>query len=128
MSALIRSIAVLMFVGMLMQINSVLLCCGLFYFNQKTISETLCERKMRECGGHCFLLKQINTTHDSHSAPSEKQASTKAFEELLNAMPGMLHDRQRSPLSAEPGNRFASAHPPLLPEGIKLQIDHPPKA
>jgi len=128
MSALTRSIAVLMLVGMLMQINSVLLCYGLFYLNQKTISETLCERKMRDCSGHCFLLKQINTTNDSHSAPSEKQASTKALEELLNAMPGLLPDRQRSPLSILTGARFASSQPPLLPEGVKFQIDHPPKA
>lgn len=128
MSALTRSIAVLMLVGMLMQINSVLLCYGLFYLNQKTISETLCERKMRDCSGHCFLLKQINTTNDSHSAPSEKQASTKALEELLNTMPGLLPDRQRSPLSVAPGNRFASSQPLLLPEGVKFQIDHPPKA
>jgi hypothetical protein len=76
MSALTRSIPVLMLVGMLLQINSVLVCYELFYLNQKVIAETLCERKITDCSGHCFLLKQIQTTRDSHSAPSEKQAST----------------------------------------------------
>ncbi len=128
MSALTRSIAVLMLVGMLMQINSVLLCYGFFYLNQKVIAETLCERKMTDCSGHCFLLKQISTTTDSHSVPSEKQPSTKVLEELLNAMPGLLPDHQYSSLSISTGSMFASAQPLLLPEGVTLQIDHPPKA
>jgi len=128
MSLLIRSIAVLMLVGMFLQINSVLVCCGLFSLNQKVITETLCERKMTDCSGHCFLLKKINTTSDTQQAPSGKQASTKMLEELLNVMPGLLPDHQHSPLSISTGNRFDSAQPSFLPDGVKIQIDHPPKA
>jgi len=127
MSVLSRSIAILMLVGMFLQINSVLVCCGLFSLNQKVIAETLCERKMKDCCGNCFLLKKINTTSDTQPAPSGKQASTKMLEELLNVMPGLLPEHQHSPLSISIGNRFDSDQASLLPDGVKIRIDHPPK-
>ena len=49
MSVANRSIAVLMLVGMLIQINSVFFCYGLFYLNQKAIAETVCEKKTMDC-------------------------------------------------------------------------------
>jgi hypothetical protein len=128
MSVQTRSIAVLMLVGMFLQINSALVCFGLFSLNQKVIAETLCERKMTDCCGHCFLLKKINSTNDTQPAPSGKQASTKTLEELLNVMPGLLPDHQHAPLRISIGNSFASAQASRLPDGVKIQIDHPPKA
>jgi hypothetical protein len=128
MSAQTRSIAVVMLLGMLLQINSVLICFGLFAFNQKVIAAKLCERKMTDCCGHCFLMKKINTTTDTQSAPSGKQASAKTLEELFNAMPALLPDLHRSPQSASIGKRFASNHASFLPDGVSSRIDHPPKA
>ncbi|MBV5303140.1 MAG: hypothetical protein JZU70_02910 [Chlorobium sp.] len=129
MSTLTRFIAGLMLIGILLQINSVFICCKLFSLNQKVIAETLCERKMTDCSGHCFLLKKINTTNDIQSTPSDKQASTKTMEELLlNAMPGLLPDRQHSPQCISASNWFTPYCVSFLPAGVKFQIDHPPKA
>jgi len=128
MSALTRYIAVLMLVGMLLQINSALVCYGLFTFNQKVIAENLCERKMTDCSGRCFLLKTINTTNDTQPAPSGKQASAKTLEELLNAMPGLLTDLQNPSLMISFGKRLAAGRAAFLPDGVTFQVDHPPKA
>ena len=113
---------------MLLQINSIFVCFGLFAFNQKVIAETLCERKIKDCCGHCFLLKKINTSNDTQSVPSGKQASTKTLEELLNAMPALLPDFQHTPQSIDTGNRYISGRASFLSDGVKFQIDHPPKA
>ena len=128
MSAQTRSITVLMLFGMLLQINSVLVCFGLFAVNQKVIAAKLCERKMTDCCGHCFLMKKINTTSDTQSAPSGKQASAKALEELFNAMPALLPDFHRSLQSESVGKRFASNRASFLPDGVRSRIDHPPKS
>jgi len=68
MSAATRSIAVLMLVGMFVQINCVFVCYGLFSLNQKAIAETVCEKKTIDCCGHCFLHKKIAATSDTQSA------------------------------------------------------------
>ena len=128
MSELTRSIAVLMLCAMFLQISSVPVCFGLFAFNQKVIAETLCERKVMDCCGHCFLLKKINATNDIQSAPSGKQASTKTLEELLDAMPAMLPKLQSAPQRISTGNKFISHGTSFLPDGVKVQIDYPPKA
>jgi len=128
MSALTRSIAVMMLCGMFLHINSVLVCFGLFTFNQKRIAETFCERKVKDCCGHCFLMKKINSTNDTQSPPSGRQPATKTLEELLNAMPAMLHELQPAPQSILTGIRFISVRASILPGGVTFQIDHPPKA
>ncbi len=128
MSVLTRSIAVMTLCGILLQISSVLVCFGLFTFNQKVIAETLCERKVTDCCGHCFLLKKINTTNDIQSLPSGKQASTKTLEELLNAMPAILPHLQVAPLRISTYNTFASGRASFFSDGVQVQIDHPPKA
>ena len=126
MSAATRSIAVLMLVGMLLQINSVFVCYGLFFLNQKAIAETVCEKKTMDCCGHCFLHKKIAATSDTRSASTEKQVPTKTLDELLNIMPGMLHDIQRAPLTAHTDHLFKSAHSSSLLDGVFRQVDHPP--
>jgi len=126
MSVANRSIAVLMLVGMLIQINSVFFCYGLFYLNQKAIVETVCEKKTMDCCGHCFLQKKIAATSETQSAPTEKQVPTKTQEELLNAMPGILADMQHAPLTATNSHIFTSAPSSFLLDGVFRQIDHPP--
>jgi|APCry1669188910_1035180.scaffolds.fasta_scaffold210269_1 hypothetical protein len=128
MNALTRSITVMMLCGMLLQINSVLVCFGLFTFNQKVIAEAFCERKVKDCCGHCFLLKKLDTANDIQSAPSGKQASTKTQEELVNAMPAILPKLQLAFQRLSSGNKFASDWASFLPDGVTIQIDHPPKA
>jgi len=123
-----RSIAVLMLVGMLLQINCVFICYGLFFLNQKAITETVCEKKTMDCCGHCFLHKQIAASTDSQTASTEKQAPTKTLEELLNAMPALLPDMQNVPLTATTAFGFTSSHSSFLLDGIFRQIDQPPKA
>ena len=108
MSAATRSIAVLMLVGMLFQINSVFVCYGLFFLNQKSIAETVCEKKTMDCCGHCFLHKKIAATSETQPAPTEKQVPTKTQEELLNAMPGVLADMQPA-LKTESNSRIFTA-------------------
>ncbi|NMW20807.1 MAG: hypothetical protein HKK67_04105 [Chlorobiaceae bacterium] len=128
MSATIRSIAVLMLVGILVQINSVLVCYGLFFLNQRAIAETVCEKKTVDCCGHCFLHKKIAATSDTQSSTTGKQLPTKTLEELLNVMPGLLHDMQHAPLAANTDHIFTSSHPSLLLDGVLHQIDQPPNA
>ena len=128
MSAATRSIAVLMLVGMLLQINSVFVCYGLFFLNQKAIAETACEKKTMECDGHCFLQKKIAATSETESVPTEKQIPTKTQQELLNAMPGILADLQHAPLTTSNSHIFTFAPSSFLLDGVFRQIDHPPNA
>ncbi len=121
-----RSIAALMLVGMLLQINCVFVCYGLFFLNQKSIAETVCEKKTMDCCGHCFLQKKITATSETQSAPTEKQVPTKTQEELLNAMPGVLGDKQHAPLTATNSHIFTSALSSYLLDGVFRHIDHPP--
>ena len=115
-----------MLVGMLFQINSVFVCYGLFFLNQKSIAETVCEKKTMDCCGHCFLHKKIAATSETQPAPTEKQVPTKTQEELLNAMPGVLADMQPA-LKTESNSRiFTAVHSSFLLDGVFRQIDHPP--
>ena len=126
MSAATRSIAVLMLVGMLIQINSVFVCYGLFFLNQKSIAETVCEKKTMECDGHCFLQKKIAATSETESVPTEKQIPTNTRQELLNAMPGILAVMQQAPLTETNTRTFTALHSSFLLDGVFRQIDHPP--
>ena len=113
---------------MFLQINIVLIRFGLFAYNQKVIAETLCEGKVMDCSGHCFLLKKINTANDIESAPTGKKASTKTLEELLNAMSAALPKLQLALHRLSGDNTFTSARASFLHDGVKLRLDHPPKA
>ena len=123
-----RYIAVLMIIGMFFQINSVFVYCGLFLLNQKAIAEKLCEKKVTDCCGHCFLIKTINADNGTQQATAGKQASTKTPQELLNPMPGILADMQHAPLTATNSRIFTSAPSSFLLDGVFRQIDHPPNA
>ncbi|NTW49746.1 MAG: hypothetical protein HGB19_08490 [Chlorobiales bacterium] len=124
----IRYIAVLMLIGMFLQINCVCVYYGLFSLNQKAIAESVCEKKTMDCSGRCYLQKKIDVSTDSHPATSERQPSTKTLEDLLNTMPGLLPDDQLSQLTSSIGNRFDSGAASFLPDGVTRLIDHPPNA
>ncbi|MCX6178842.1 MAG: hypothetical protein NT163_05670 [Chlorobiales bacterium] len=126
MNKAIRSIAVLMLFGMLLQINCVFVCYGLFFLNQKAIAENVCEKKTKDCCGQCFLHKKIAVTSDTQSASTEKQVPTKTMVKLLHAMPGLLTNIQHTPLTASSGKRFTSSHASFLLDGVMRQIDYPP--
>ncbi len=128
MSTATRSIAVLMLVGMFVQINSILVYYRLFYLNQKAIAETLCEKKTIDCCGQCFLHKKIALATDTQSASTEKSAQPKTLEELLNVAPGLLPETQRIHLPFSTGHTFTTGPASFLLDGIILQIDHPPNA
>ncbi len=128
MTARTQFIAALMLVGMLLQINSVLVCYALFFLNQKVIAETVCERKMTDCSGHCFLMKNINTNTETQQAPSGKPVSGRTTEVMLDAMPGLLPDGQHSLVTISCEQTFTLGQASFLPDGVKFQIDHPPKA
>ena len=128
MRALNRYIALLMLIGMLLQTNCVLIYYGLFALNQKAIAERLCEKRTEDCCGHCFLQKQINTATDTEAASTEKQTPPKTHEELLNLMPGTLPVVQQLPLIFSAGNRFADLSASSLSDGVRRQIDYPPKS
>jgi hypothetical protein len=128
MASVTRYIAVIMLVGMLLQTNCVGVYYGLFFLNQKAISETVCEKKVANCCGHCYLKKQIDATNDPQPASPERQTSTKTLEDLLNSLSGLLPETDNALPQSSEGNSF-TAHPAcLLPEGIAQPIDHPPNA
>jgi len=126
MSTTTRFIAVMMLVGMLVQINCVFVCYGLFFLNQKAIVETVCEKKTMDCCGHCFLDKKIAANSDIKPASSERQVPTKTLEELLDVMPCLLPVLHHAPLTATTGHIFTSDHSAFLLDGVLRQIDHPP--
>lgn len=123
-----RFIAVLMVIGMLLQINIVFACYGLFYMNRKAIAEKVCEKKVKHCNGHCFLKKKIAEATDAPASPAEKQRTSKTLVELLDAMPGMLPANVHSCLKI-PSISFCTPGQQLIPlDGVKGKIDHPPNA
>ena len=123
-----RYIAVLMIIGMLLQINVVLGCYGLYFLNRKAISETVCEKKVRDCCGHCFLRKKIAAATEEPSAPTEKNHPSKNLQEVLDAMPGMLPCMVASTLKIPLNHVYTSLQPLFLLDGVAAKIDHPPNA
>ncbi|NTW55478.1 MAG: hypothetical protein HGB20_00335 [Chlorobiaceae bacterium] len=123
-----RYIAVLMIIGMLLQINVVLGCYGLYFLNRKAISETVCEKKVRDCCGHCFLRKKIAAATEEPSVPTEKNHSSKNLQEVLDAMPGMLPSQVASSLKISRTRSYDSLKPRFLLDGVAGKIDHPPNA
>lgn len=123
-----RYISVLMVIGMLLQINVVPVCYGLYFLNRKAIAEKVCEKKVTHCNGHCFLKKKITEATDAPATPSEKQFPSKTLEELLGSQPGMLpcavHSFSKIPLIVS----YSSRHTFFLLDGATEKIDHPPNA
>jgi hypothetical protein len=124
-----RYIAVLMLIGMLLQINIVVASYGLYFLNRKAIAETVCEKKVKNCCGHCFLQKKIaEVTDDAPAAPPEKLPQSKTFEELLGAMPGILPGKVNIYVKIPATSAYSIPQNILLLDGVKGTIDHPPKA
>jgi hypothetical protein len=124
-----RNIVILTIVGMLLQINCVLTYHGLFYMNRKAIAASVCEKKTRDCCGHCFLQKKIDADQDPHPATSGKQTSAKSLEEMLDMMHHGLEPENVHPhLASYSGKRFYDHSIFDLQSGSLRRIDHPPEA
>lgn len=122
-----RYTAVLVLFGLLVQINCVFAYYGLFFLNQKAIAESVCEKRTKDCCGHCFLQKKIDASQDSQTATSEKPTSTRSLNDMLDLMHGLQPEDQKPHPISSTVNRFACDAAAILPSGDIRQIDHPPK-
>jgi hypothetical protein len=123
-----RHIVVLTLLAMFAQINGVLACYGIFYLNRKAIAEKLCEKKTKNCCGHCFLKKKIAAASaDSHPADTSKPFS-KSFDELLDMAQGIEHKVRQFWNVTVSSQKFADCNNYTLRAGALPGIDHPPKA
>jgi hypothetical protein len=123
-----RKIVILTIFGMLLQINCVLTYYGLFYLNRKAIAESVCERKTRDCCGHCFLQKKIDAEHDPQPTTSGNKASTKSIEEMLDMMHGLEPVNVHPDLASSSGKTYYDRSTYDLRTGSLRRIDHPPEA
>jgi hypothetical protein len=122
-----RHIVVLTLLAMFVQINGVLACYGIFYLNQKAIAEKLCEKKTKNCCGHCFLKKKIAaTSEDSHSADTSKPSS-KSLDELQEMAQGIEQKVPKLWNVSASSLKFADHTNYTLRVGALPGIDHPPK-
>lgn len=127
MKSAIRYTAALILVGMLLQVNCVFVYYGLFHLNQKAIAATVCERKMKSCNGHCFVLKFINSsTQESQQPASGKLSSNKALDDLLNMMDGLQPGTHQHSLTSFDGSWHAVALSSIPHDGFTPPLDHPP--
>ncbi|NTW82253.1 MAG: hypothetical protein HGB36_02660 [Chlorobiaceae bacterium] len=123
-----RYIAVLMLIGILLQINVVPASYGLYYLNRKAIAEKVCEKKVKNCCGQCFLQKKIAEVTDAPAAQAEKLPQSKTFEELLGTMPGILPVNVNIHAKIPAISSYCIPQHVFLLDGVKGTIDHPPKA
>jgi hypothetical protein len=128
MGLLNRNIVILTLLGMLMQINCVMTYYGLFLLNRKAIAETVCEKKTDDCCGHCFLQKKIDAEHDPQPATSDKPASTKSLDDMLDMMHGLEPASLQPHLATSACKRFYDPSYSNLLNGSLRSIDHPPEA
>ena len=85
MLSAIRAISLLVLIGMTVQINCcVAVYCALFEMNRKAIAGTLCEGKIRDCSGRCFLIKKVEAAEEAQPASAEKRSSNKTLNGLLS--------------------------------------------
>jgi len=128
MSSFNRHIVFMVLLCMVVQLNGVLACYGLFFLKRKVIAETVCEKKTRNCCGHCFLKKKIVEASGSRPEDSRQHSASKSLDEQLSVMEGVAPDSQLSfgvPVSAR---RFAVCQHCDLRTGFVPWIDHPPEA
>jgi hypothetical protein len=124
-----RHIVVLALLAMFVQINGVLACYGIFYFNRKAITEKLCEKKTHDCCGHCFLKKKIAAaSEESQSADSSKSPAPKSIDSLLDMAQGIEQKSRQFWNVTVSSKKFADCTNYPLRAGALPGIDHPPKA
>jgi hypothetical protein len=128
MISVTRSIAILVLLGIMAQINCVAVYCGLFSMNRKAIAAAVCEKKTMDCCGHCFLKKKIASTQENQPASSEKTPPNKSAEDLLSMFLALEPDGQMpfiKAVNATPFYFFCANDPD---EGHLRSIYHPPDA
>jgi hypothetical protein len=123
-----RHIVVLTLLAMFVQINGVLACYGLFLLNRKAIAATLCEKKTRNCCGHCFLQKKVAAASDeSRPEDSRNQPPSNSFEKFLDLVQGIEPDGRQGWNVPVVGRKFIDNLNCNLRTGALPGIDHPPK-
>jgi hypothetical protein len=124
-----RHIVVLTLLAMFVQINGVLACYSLFFLNRKAIAEKLCEKKTRNCCGHCFLQKKVAAASDeSRPEESSNQPPPKSLEQLLDFVQGIEPESRQALIASVVGRKFIDCLNCNLRTGALPGIDHPPKA
>ncbi|NTW54471.1 MAG: hypothetical protein HGB15_06895 [Chlorobaculum sp.] len=124
-----RHIVVLTLLAMFVQINGVLACYGIFYLNRKAIAEKLCEKKTKNCCGHCFLQKKVAAaSEESRPEESGNQPPPKSLEELLDFAQGIEPESRQGWNAPVFGRKFIDCFTCNLRTGALPGIDHPPKA
>lgn len=125
-----RYIVVLTLFAMFVQINCVLACYGLFFLNRKAIAATVCEKKTRNCCGHCFLQKKVAAASDDEPRPedSRQNTATKSLAEQLDMVLGVKPENRHFWNAPVAGRKFTDCPDCNLLGGSSPGIDHPPKA
>jgi hypothetical protein len=122
-----RHIVVLTLLAMLVQINGVLACYGIFYLNRQAIAEKLCEKKTRNCCGHCFLKKKIAATADDSRPADSSKPFSKSLDELQDMAQGIEQKNRQFWNVTVSSQKFADCTNYTLRAGALPGIDHPPK-
>ena len=109
-------------IALLVQMNAVQLDYALFRLNQQEIARTLCEHKMPNCNGHCYLMKQIAK---SASANAEKRAER--FSLQMSGQYLLSESCEHSVFGTEyrSSSRFIIDN---LLRGFHTTVDQPPRA
>jgi hypothetical protein len=126
MVSVTRSIAVLVLIGIMAQINSIAVYCGLFSMNRKAIASAVCEKKTRDCCGGCFLKKKIASTQEDQPASSEKTLPNKSSEHHLELMPSLEPSANNLKILPSVGARFALTITDLTADGHLPPVYQPP--
>jgi hypothetical protein len=113
---------------MFVQINAVFACYGLFFLNRKVIAESLCEKKTRNCCGHCFLQKKVAQASSSRQEDSTEHPVPKSLDEYLSLIQGVEPENRHSLNVSIASRKFEHSLICTLCKGSLPGIDHPPKA
>ncbi|HET6401705.1 MAG TPA: hypothetical protein VFH95_09935 [Candidatus Kapabacteria bacterium] len=69
-----RIFALIGIAALVLQLNAVPFEAFLFHLNQNYIARTLCEHKVPNCNGHCFLMKQMAKSNNINSDKKTERA------------------------------------------------------
>lgn len=108
--------------ALLVQMNAVPLDYALFRLNQREIARTMCEHKMPNCNGHCYLMKQIAKTA---SANAEKRAERFGFQMSGHYLSSESEDHSIFGTEYCSGSHLFIDN---LLRGFHTTVDQPPRA
>ncbi len=126
MLSAIRAISLLVLIGMTVQINYVAVYCALFEMNRKAIAGTVCERKIRDCSGRCFLIKKVAAAEEAQPASAEKRSSNKTLNGLLDPMQALEPAGFQPGFFQAAGDGIAIFVAGVPTDGHSLRVYQPP--